>query len=72
MILFSNTCYLLLNKQHVYYYNTATNLIIETKDEPVDMTLLSNKHKHKKMNHSDHPKLYNNRVTKVRYGVGRR
>jgi hypothetical protein len=45
-------------------------VIIETKDEPVDITLLSNNHK--TMNHSHHHKLYNNRVTKVRYEVGRR
>jgi hypothetical protein len=47
-------------------------VIIETKDEPVDITLLSNNHNHKKMNHLIDSKLYNNRVTKVRYGVGRR
>jgi hypothetical protein len=43
-------------------------VIVEIKDKPIDMTIVFNDYK--KMN--PYPKLYNNRNTRIRSGVGRR
>jgi hypothetical protein len=45
-------------------------VIVEIKDKPIDITLISNNYK--KMSYPSYPKLYNNRNMHIRSGVGRR